>query len=123
MEDLEVVLKEIQTNKAWDSEGLSRIIFKNSIIGSNLKESILILFNKLKIEGTIPEFLRKAFVSTFPKKGKKILLKNERGIFIVSSVRSILMRLIFNLKSPMLENNMSDSNVGGRKNKSGINHI
>ena len=33
------------------------------------------------------------------------------------------MRLIFNLKYPMFNDNMSDSNVGGRQKKSGINHI
>ena len=68
-------------------------------------------------------FMRKALVSTIPKKGSKLLLKNERGIFIVNSLRSILMRLIFNLKQPMLEHHMSDSNIGGRTKKSGINHI
>ena len=41
----------------------------------------------------------------------------------INSVRSILMRLIFNLKYKTIDDNMSDSNVGGRKNKSGINHI
>ena len=33
------------------------------------------------------------------------------------------MRLLFNLKCSVLEAHMSDSNVGGRKKKSGINHI
>ena len=33
------------------------------------------------------------------------------------------MRLISNMKYNMLDSHMSDSNVGGRKNKSGINHI
>ena len=33
------------------------------------------------------------------------------------------MRLLFNMKSHMIEDHMSDSNVGGRKKKSGINHI
>ena len=56
MTDLEVVLKAIPTNKARDPEGLCRIKFKNSIIGSNLKESLLILFNKLKAAGKIPFF-------------------------------------------------------------------
>ena len=41
----------------------------------------------------------------------------------MNSVRSILMRLVFNQKYKMLDDNMSDSNVGGRKLKSGINHI
>ena len=33
------------------------------------------------------------------------------------------MRLIYNQKQIVIESHMSDSNVGGRKNKSGINHI
>ena len=104
-------------------EGISRTIFKNNIIGDNLKESLLMLFNRLKSAGKMPNFMKRAIVSTIPKKGKKILLKNERGIFLVSSVQSILMRLIFNIKYKMLDSHMTDSNVGGRKNKSGINHI
>ena len=67
--------------------------------------------------------MRRPVVTTIPKKGKKLLLKNERGIFIVNGVRNILMRLLFKLKSQTLENHKSDSNVGGRRKKSGINHI
>ena len=67
--------------------------------------------------------MKMATVTTIPKKGSKLLLKNERGIFIVNSVRSILMRLIYNQKQHVIESHMSDSNVGGRKKKSGINHI
>ena len=33
------------------------------------------------------------------------------------------MRLIFNSEYEMIDNNMSDSNIGGRKNKSCINNI
>ena len=33
------------------------------------------------------------------------------------------MRLLFNLKSQIFDSHMSDSNVRGRKNKSGINQI
>ena len=67
--------------------------------------------------------MRKATVITISKKGEKMLLKNERGIFLVNSVRSILMRLIFNMKYNVLDSDMTDSNVGGRKNKRDINHI
>ena len=123
MNDLEVVLKGIKTSKARDPEGIARTIFKDNIIGDNLKESLLILFNKLKSAGKTPNFMKKAIMTTIPKKGKKILLKNERGIFLVNSVRNILMRLIFNLKYQTLDTHMTDSNMGGRKNKSGINHI
>ena len=123
MKDLEIVLNSLKTQKARGPEGLSRTIFKNSVIGTNLKESILIMFNKLKCAGQIPIFMRMATVTTIPKKGSKLKLENERGIFLVNTVRSILMRLLFNLKYPVFESNMSDSNVGGRKKKSGINHI
>ena len=47
MEDLENVLKGLKSNKARDPDGLIRTIFKNSIIGSNLKTSLLKLFNKI----------------------------------------------------------------------------
>ena len=65
----------------------------------------------------IPKFMRKAIITTIPKKGSKLLLKNEKGIFLVNCVRSILMRLIFNQKYQMLDGHMPDSNVGGRKTK------
>ena len=67
--------------------------------------------------------MKKATVTTIPKRGSKLLLKKDRGIFIVNGIRSIFMGLIFNWKSEILDSHMSDSNVGGRKSKSGINHI
>ena len=81
------------------------------------------MFNKLKDIGEIPDFMKVANITTIPKQGSKFLLKNERGIFILSAVRTILMRLLFNTKYEMINDNMSDSNVGGRKQLSCINHI
>ena len=68
--------------------------------------------------------MRKANISTIPKKGKSRLhLQNERGIFLVNTIRGIFMRILYNRKSKFININMSDSNVGGRKDKSCINHI
>ena len=68
--------------------------------------------------------MRKAMVITIPKKNrKKTLLKNERQIFLVNNVKSILMKLIFNMKYNTLNSNMSNINVGGWKNNRDINHI
>ena len=67
--------------------------------------------------------MKKAIVTTIPKKGKKILLNNKREIFLLNSVINILMMLIFNLKYQTLDTNMTDTNEGIKKNKSGINHI
>ena len=76
MKDLEMVLRSLKNKKARGPEGLSRTIFKESTIGSNLKDSLLIMFNKLKENGEIPNFMRRANVTTIPKKGSKIKLDN-----------------------------------------------
>ena len=118
--ELEDVLKHIGLNKARDPDGFDRNIFHNNCIGFNLKESVLIMFNNLKKEGKIPTFMKIANISTIPKSGSKYLLKNERGIFVLSAVRTILMRLLYTTRYEIINSHMSDSNVGGRQN---INHI
>ena len=123
MQDLEKILKTIKTGKSRDPTGISREIFLFSKIGSNLKESLLTLCNMIKEQGVVPEFMKQTTITTIPKKGPRTELKNERGIFLVNSVRGILMRILFNSETDMIELNMSDSNIRGRKNKSCINHI
>ena len=81
------------------------------------------MFNQLKKNGIVPDFMKTATISTIPKKGSTFLLKNERGIFMLSSVRSIFMRLLYNTKYDIINENMSESNMGSRKKKSCINHI
>ena len=50
----------------------------------------------MKAENEISEFVRLADISTIYKgKGKKCELINDRGIFVVTILRSILMRLIY----------------------------
>ena len=69
MEDLNTVLKDIKSNKSRDTEGLDRTIFKDTVIGSNLKESLLKLLNNIKTTKEIQAFMRRATVTTIPKKG------------------------------------------------------
>ena len=121
--ELEDVLDEIKKNKACNPYGLNRSIFHSKCIGSDLKKSLLILFNKIKTCGKLPDFMKKATISTIPKSGSKLVLKNERGIVVLSSVRTIFMRLVYKTKYDTVNSHMSDSNVGGRKNMSCINHI
>ena len=123
MKDLEDVLKQIQKGKSRDPEGISREVFHPSVKGENLKKSILIMFNLMKKQGTIPNFMKRAIISPIPKKGSPFKLSNERGIFIVNSVRILLMKLIYNSNYNTIEDNMSESNIGSRKNRSSIDHI
>ena len=123
MAELDNVLKHIQKGKSRDPDGLSREIFLPSVIGDNLKESLLLMLNKLKHEGKIPHFMKNTIITPIPKKGSQFHLKNERGIFIVNCVRGILMKLIYNSKYHIIDENMSESNIGSRKNRSCIDHI
>ena len=85
----------------------------DGIAGNNLKLSLLHIFNKIKEENKIPGFIRRADVSTIYKgKGSKKELVNERGIFVVSILRSILMRLIYSDYYSILDHSMSDSQIG-----------
>ena len=78
----------------------------------------------MKLKNLIPDFVRKADVATIYKgKGDKFDLENDRGIFLVTTFRSILMGLVYKDKYSLIDSNMSDSQVGSRKGKNVRNHI
>ena len=116
--DIDEALKNLKNNKSPDFEGYVNEIFKLDTIGNNLKTSLLLMFNKLKQKQLIPEFMNYCNVTTVPKKGPKTDLRNQRGIFRVPVLRSILMRLVYNLKYWEIDKNMSDCQMGSRKGKS-----
>ena len=58
-----------------------------------------------------------ANVTIVPKSGSRLEPKNERGIFRVEIIRSILMRLIYNSKYYNIDENMSDCQMGAREGK------
>ena len=123
MDNLEAALSKLKNNKSRDYEGYITEIFKKNVIGSNLKLSLLILFNKLKQSKTIAKFMNYANITTVPKKGSRVELRNERGIFQTPVVRSILMRLIYDSKYNEIDRNMSNCQMGGRKRKGCKNNI
>ena len=77
MEDLEKVLRDLKNNKSRDFEGLINEIFKLEVIGDDLKESLMLMFNKLKNLKIIPKFMNYSNITTVPKQGSKIELKRE----------------------------------------------
>ena len=124
MNDLENVLKTLKQGKSRDPNGWVRDLFSSDIAGKNLKLSMLQMFNRIKEENYIPEFIRKADITTIYKgKGEKTNLENDRGIFLVTTFRTILMKLIYRDKYNIIDSHMSDSQIGGRKGKNVRNHI
>ena len=101
MAQLDHALLSLKNNKSRDYQGFINEIFKIGVIEVNLKKSLLMMFNKLK--KLIPKLMNFANVTTVPKKGSRIELKNERGIFRVAVVRYILMRLIYDTKYPIAD--------------------
>ena len=99
MKDLEKALKKLKSGKCRDPEGLVREIFKEEVIGDNLKESLLFLFNRITESGKIPPFMRTANMCAIykGKDGDHVLRKSlrslievlepeKRHIFIVNSI-------------------------------------
>ena len=56
-------------------------IFKLNVIGDDLKKSLLVMCNNLKKQGLIPKLMNIANITSVPKKGSRVVLKNERGNF------------------------------------------
>ena len=124
MQDLDKVLKKLKTNKTRDPHGLINEIFKPGVIGLDLKLAILNLFSGIKLEFFLPNFLQFANITTIcKKKGSRQDLNNDRGIFVVSVLRMILDSLIYEEKYPEVVKNMSNSNIGARKDRNIRNHL
>ena len=85
--------------------------------------SLLAMFNKLKETHQIPKFFNCANITPVPKKGSRLILENEPGIFRVSVIRSILMNLIYERNYSEIDKRISDCQMGGRRQKSSKNNI
>ena len=112
------VLKGLKKNKSCDSQGLIYELFRPEIIGSDLFASLLMFCNNVKTQLTIPKFLTYTDItSIYKSKGEKNSLESDRGIFGVSKFRSIIEKLVYQDMYETIDESMSDSNVGGRRNR------
>ena len=116
MIDLEKVLKSLKNGKARDPHGHIYELFKYA--GNDLKNSLLNFCNLVKKKQIYPIILQPSNISSFYKlKGERSDLNNDRGVFNVVKVRSILDKLIYNDKYETVDQSMSCSNIGARKNR------
>ena len=107
--DLSSVLKQLKKNKSSDSQNLIYELFRPEIIGKDLFSSLLLLCNSVKSELLIPDFITYTDItSIYKSKGEKCDLDNDRGIFGVSKVRSIIEKLVFQDQYEIVDENMSD---------------
>ena len=74
--------------------------------------------NKVKNELLIPDMLTvTSITSIYKNKGPKNDLDSDRGIFGSCKIRSILEKLIYQDEYEKIDENLSDSNAGGRKER------
>ena len=122
MEDLNKALKTLKNNKARDEHGHVYDLFKYG--GTSLKSSLLKLYNLVKRKQQYPTIFQKSNISSFwKKKGEKSDLDNDRGVFNVTKIRSILDKIIYNDIYDKVDANMSCSNIGARKQRNIRDHL
>ena len=125
MGQLDKVLISLKKKKCRDPQGYINELFQYDSLGQNLKESILTMLNKTKDLLEIPHMMLNVNVVMIPKPGKPNPndIKNQRGIFLLSVFRSILMKLLLKDEYEKIDSYMSDSNTGGRKGRRAQDHI
>ena len=121
-DDLDAVLKTLKNNKARDAHGHTYELFKYG--GEDLKLSLLKLCNAVKSRQVYPKIFQPSNItSLYKNKGERADLNNDRGIFNVVKIRSILDKMIYNGKYEILDKSMSSSNIGGRRNRNVRDHL
>ena len=118
MAELDTVLKQLKNDKSRDPHGLSNELFKTGHAGKDLRKAVLKMMNNIKSQQKVPKSLKLCNItSLYKNKGSKKEFENYRGIFRVTILRTVLDKLIYNDEYPTIDENMSDSNVGARKNR------
>ena len=118
MNQLETVLRYLKKNKSRDPLGYANDIFHIDVAGDDLKVALLELVNRIKSEQSYPEALEVYDISSiYKQKGRRNTFESYRGIFRVPIFRAILEKLIYNDEYDGIDENLSDSNVGARRNR------
>ena len=93
-------------------------MFRPETAGDDLILALLKMMNQIKTQRKIPSIFQYANITMIWKgKGSKKDMVNQRGIFGVVTLHYILDKLIYNAEYENIDKNMSDSNVGARKDR------
>ena len=121
---IQTVCKKLKNNKARDESGFIFELFKTPLAGPDIVNSLTAMFNRIKSNLKPPIFMQMmSITSLYKNKGRNNDFNNQRGIFNVSKLKSIMDKIIYNDVYPTVDHELSDSNVGGRKGRSVRDHI
>ena len=123
-EKIKTVCKKLKNDKARDVNGMIYELFKEPVAGPDIFQSLTKLFNGMKEEMFVPQFMESmGITSLYKNKGERSDFKNQRGIFNLSKVRGILDKALYEEVYDIIDDNLSDSNVGGRKGRNVRDHL
>ena len=123
MDDLKLALKQLGKEKSRDPEGFNNELFKEEVAGDDLMKAVLKLMNLIKKKQQYPSILEKCNITSIYKKKSRRNFDNYRGVFRVQVLRSILDRLTYNDSYYTIDSNLTDGNVGARKQRSARDNI
>ena len=125
IKDMERAIRSMKNKNCQDSEGLINELLKEKVAGKDFKLSLLSLLNQTKNKLEVPHFMKNVNIALIPKPGKRQLhdINNHRGIFLIPKYRALIMRMLINDKYPIIDKHMTDSNIGGRKDRGIRDHM
>ena len=122
--ELRAAIKLLKSNKSRDPSGLLSELFKSPVLGRDLEAAILTLINGIKSNYFIPPNLQMSNITTIYKSsGSRHDLESDRGIFSLSVFRKIIDKIIYQEKYSLIDQYMSNSNIGARKKRNIKNHL
>ena len=122
--EIKRAIDSLKNNKTRDPNGMINETLKDCDEESDLVKSITILMNKIKDNKSLLLLMTlENITSVFKSKGSRLNLENDRGIFILTVFKKVLDKVLYHDLYNEVEKNMSDSNIGARKNQNVRNHL
>ena len=122
--EIKKVCSKLKNGKARDRDDLIFELFNPKVCGDDMSRSLQKMFNGIKNNLEVPDFMKKvAITSLYKNKGSKSDFSNQRGIFNVSKVRSILDKILYQDVYETIDQELSYSNIGARKGRNIRDHL
>ena len=118
IKDIKLALKGLAKDKSRDVDGYANELFAITVAGDDLLLAVLKLLNCIKDRQQFPKSFEKCHITPLHKSKSKNDFENYRGVFRVSVIRSIMDRLLYIDSYETIDNNLTDANVGARKERS-----
>ena len=125
LKGLNSILKKLKNNKCRDPQGLINEISKPETAGMDLQKSLLMMINKTKQTQEIPEMMKLLNVAMIsnPNKPNSHAIENQRGILLINTFRSIMLKLLLRDNYGKIDSHMSDASIGGRRGRRIQDHL